>query len=199
MIRAVIFDWGGVMSPAGTPDEAAQNFAGKIGLDQAEAARLLSLGAHKLKRGEISEEEFWNLIAAEHGSSIDQTHRNIWVDPDKFKPTPEMSRLVEDVKASGRKVAVLSNTFPASAEAIRVRGWYEPFDVVLLSSDEGMAKPDEDFYVLALKRLNIKPEEALFIDDQQRCLNPAEGMGVTCVRADNQADTIRQIRAILHL
>lgn len=199
MIKAVIFDWGGVMSPSGAPDEAANNFVESLKVTKEEANRLLALGANQLKRGLVDENEFWTLIEKEHGSTLSTSQRDIWIKPDKFAPTAEMVQLVEDIKTSGRKVGVLSNTFPASAAAIREHGWYEPFDVVLLSSDEGMAKPDTEFYQLALEQLQVNPNQAVFIDDQQYCLDAAEDLGIKVILAVNQADINMQVRALLGL
>lgn len=197
-IKAVIFDWGGVISPGGSPDEASVNLAELLQVPLAEAKRLFRVAADDLKRGKISEETFWSLLVDEHGTTVSSEQRKIWIGWDALAPSAAMKDHIEDLKKRGYKVAVLSNTFPQAVDTIRSHGGYKGFDAVILSSDEGHAKPDPEIYQLVLDRLELKGEECIFVDDQQKCLDPAVTLfGMQIVLAVSPDQTVESVNNLL--
>ena len=52
------------------------------------------------------------------------------------------------------------------------------FDEIIISSVVGMVKPDADIYQYALKKINCRPEEALFIDDTKINVDAAIALGI---------------------
>ncbi len=42
----------------------------------------------------------------------------------------------------------------------------------------GYAKPEKEMYEIILKRLDVKPEEAIFIDDRKENTEKARKMGI---------------------
>jgi putative hydrolase of the HAD superfamily len=76
-------------------------------------------------------------------------------------------------------VGVLSNT-----NSIHVR-WLDEnvpelrtFDLVMMSSEVGLQKPDPAIYRLALELLDVRPEDALFIDDLAENVAAAQALGM---------------------
>ena len=64
------------------------------------------------------------------------------------------------------KTAVLSNADGSLVRTLRdSHGVYDLFDDVVCSADVGMAKPDPRIYALAVRRIGLRPEECVFIDD----------------------------------
>ncbi len=194
-IKAVIFDWGGVISPKGAPDEVPKKFSTVI--SHKEALPVLLKGLEGLKRGEINEDQFWQKIEKDFSKDIPPAKRNIWTDINDFAPNKKISAFVEDLKDQGLVVGVLSNTFPLTAEAIRSNGWYEGYSPVILSSDVQLAKPDREIYKLLLERLKLNASQVIFIDDQEKCLAPAKNMGFHTVKAVNPRQIIKDIKTIL--
>ena len=45
-----------------------------------------------------------------------------------------------------------------------------------------MRKPNPKIYELALQRLGVQPEEAVFLDDLGANLKPAKAMGITTIK-----------------
>jgi putative hydrolase of the HAD superfamily len=69
------------------------------------------------------------------------------------------------IRASGIKLGIISN-----ADVIDIKYWNdsplsELFDLALFSCDVGMVKPEAEIYQFAMKKLNVKPEESIFIGD----------------------------------
>ena len=105
--------------------------------------------------------------------------------------------LVSRLRAIGIRTAILSNVYKLSANILRERGRYEGFDPVLLSYEEQMAKPDPEFFSLAVKKLDVRPEEIIFIDDQAKNLPPAVNMGMHVVRAVSPDQIVRDVKKIV--
>jgi len=96
------------------------------------------------------------------------------------KGTPEIFR---ELKDSGKyKIYALSNwsaeTFPVAQQRFDFLNW---FDGLVVSGTERMRKPFPEFYHLLLDRYNIKPEEALFIDDNYRNIEAARKIGIESI------------------
>lgn len=60
------------------------------------------------------------------------------------------------------------------------------FDFVLTSDDVKNVKPDPELYLLALKTVNLKPEECLVIEDTERGVIAAKEAGITCYAIPNE-------------
>ena len=67
------------------------------------------------------------------------------------------------------------------------------FDVVIESSREGVRKPQVAFYERALKALDVKAEESLFMDDLGMNLKPARAMGMQTIKVVSEAQTLSNL------
>ena len=82
-------------------------------------------------------------------------------------PIPGMYELIEELKAKGYGIYLLSNAslrqheYWPRIEASRF------FDGTLISADEGIVKPQPEIYRLILERLGLTAEECFFIDDMK--------------------------------
>ncbi len=86
-----------------------------------------------------------------------------------------------DMKKRGYKLYVLSNA--CNMFHVYFPKYYplEWFDGIMVSSDEGIIKPDVNIYKRLLERYSLKPEECLFIDDRQDNINGAKSAGMKAV------------------
>ena len=94
---------------------------------------------------------------------IDAAHaeRHIWCGVD-----PEAAGVIDELKAQGLLVAVVSNTEDGRArDSLEAAGLAERFDVIIDSHLVGCKKPDPAIFRLALGRLGVEPEEAAFVGD----------------------------------
>ena len=72
--------------------------------------------------------------------------------------------LFEAIRSHGGKIYLLSNAQRIFTEPeIRMLGIYDEFEYVMISSDEGCAKPDRMFYERMMKKFSMKPEETIMI------------------------------------
>lgn len=68
-----------------------------------------------------------------------------------------------------------SETFPVARERFDFLGW---FAGIVVSGEEGLAKPDPALYRVLLERYAIDPAQALFIDDRPDNVVAAEALGM---------------------
>lgn len=197
MIKAVIFDYGGVLSLDLSPDGLPKNLASGISVDDQQATKLLDYATSKFKRGLIDMDEFWRIIEKEHGQPIPEDKRDIWTSWDGLTPNEEMVAYIKTLKSKGLKVAILSNVFPNTEKIIRENGGYDGYNVVILSSEVGYAKPDPEIYQMTLDQLMLKPQECIFIDDQQYCLDAAASFGIKTVPATSPKQVMADCDAII--
>jgi epoxide hydrolase-like predicted phosphatase len=80
------------------------------------------------------------------------------------------------------KTALLSNAWS------HLRGWLDAvwhitdaFDEIIISSEAGVAKPDERIYRLALERLGVASQEAIFVDDFSENIEAAQRVGMQAI------------------
>lgn len=72
--------------------------------------------------------------------------------------------LFDAIHAHGGKAYLVSNAQRIFTEPeIRMLGIYDEFEDVMISSDEGCAKPDIRFYQRILQKHGLKPEESIMI------------------------------------
>ena len=90
-----------------------------------------------------------------------------------------MADLIRRLRSDGRyKLAVLSNAPSGLARWLNKWGLLELFDTVFCSGDEGVKKPDPAAFEITLERLEVKPEEVVFIDDTMGHVNAARALGI---------------------
>jgi putative hydrolase of the HAD superfamily len=100
-------------------------------------------------------------------------------------------RLIEDLRAAGVPIALVSNAFG--------RDCYAGFDLgaladtVVISSEVGIRKPSRKIYAIACQRLGIDPHQAVMVDDLQQNLDGAARLGIAGVLHTDAADTRTQL------
>jgi putative hydrolase of the HAD superfamily len=102
--------------------------------------------------------------------------------------------LVRTFRAAGGRTAFLSNGVPPVMERIRqdrpLDGW---FDVVVVSYEVGLAKPDPKIFALCLERLGVAAASTLFVDDRAVNTGGAATLGLQTLTftKDRTVDDVR--------
>jgi putative hydrolase of the HAD superfamily len=194
MIKAVLFDYGGVISAGGRGVEITERIAANLDISQERAFELLDIGWTLYASGAISEEEFWKQLETAFGKPIPVEKRDIWNSWDVMQPLAVMLDFVRELKRQNLQVGLLSNVIPYTMQQIREHGVYDEFDFAILSAEVGYGKPDKEIYELALQKLpGIQPEEVIFIDDQARFLEPAQALGMSTVLAVSSEQIVKDV------
>ncbi len=166
MIRTVVFDMGNVLvrfSHARMCEQIGR-LCGRAGGEV--AAILFESGLQwDFERGRCDETAFRERFNAAVGTAVpadDLRHAAA----DIFEPVEGMREVVFNLKASGYRLVLLSNTSVTHYEFIRSR-WdiLDPFDELVLSYRVGAIKPEPAIYQAALAAIRCRPEEAFYTDD----------------------------------
>lgn len=80
------------------------------------------------------------------------------------------------------KVGMLSNLGVASLNTLFSQDERQKlFDAVVISGEVGIAKPHPDIYKLVCERLDVAPQEAVFVDDSTDNISGAQAIGMQTI------------------
>ena len=71
------------------------------------------------------------------------------------------------------------------------------FDFVIESSKVNVRKPDPNFYLLACEKANIRPDEAIFLDDLGINLKPAKELGMRTIKVIDTDVALDELQLLL--
>ena len=200
-IRAVMFDFGGVISSS--PFDAFARLEGEQGLPPGFIRTVNATNPHdnawaRLERGELGVEAFgpeWATEARALGHEIDG---RLVLERLGGDIRPQMVAAIRTCRAR-YKTACLTNNF-ALAESVvseEVAAVYALFDAVLESRVLGVRKPDPRFYELACAALGVGPEESVFLDDLGINLKPARALGMRTIKVTDPDQAIAELELVL--
>lgn len=89
------------------------------------------------------------------------------------------ARLIEQLKAAGFKLYVLSNMSKEYIAYLRKMPVYSHFDGEIISCEVGLTKPEKEIYTLLLERFNLDASQTMFIDDRLENVVAAESVGIS--------------------
>lgn len=151
----------------------------------------------RLELGEISQAQ-WNFeFAALIGVPADNLMGRLLED---LSPSHSVLRVVRDAREAGIRTAVLSNSLGrAPHDPYAPYQLEEHFDVVVLSDEVGLRKPDPRIFELTARRLGLPPSACLFVDDTEENLPPAEALGMGVLHAVDERVAAPRLRSLLGL
>jgi putative hydrolase of the HAD superfamily len=200
-IRAVMFDFGGVISSS--PFEAFAHLETERGLPARFIRTVNATNPHenawaRLERGEISVDAFGSEWAAEARALGQELDGRLVLERLGGEIRPLMVAAIKACRTT-YKTACLTNNF-AVAESIvsdEVAAVYALFDAVLESRVLGVRKPDPRFYALACAAIGVEPEESVFLDDLGINLKPARALGMRTIKVNDPEQALAELENIL--
>ena len=155
---------------------------------------------HRMEKGEISVDEFAAGLA-----QIMSGRSGIQVPPDGLvqklfsllELDEEMFTAVAAARRAGIRTGLLSNSW--GSENYPHHRFDELFDVLVISGDVGIRKPDPAIFALAARRLIVRPGDCVFVDDLDRNIEAAEEAGMIGILHRNAATTIPRLAELLGL
>ena len=181
MIRAVLFDFGGVLAEEGFRD-GLKAIGKKKGLDPEDFYLISANLAYQT--GYITagcdEHSYWNAVRRKTGAKgEDQEFRKAILK--RFKLRPEMTAVVKKIKSSGLIVAVLSDQTNWLDELDQRTPFHHHFDYVFNSFHLRKTKKDPSIFRDICNLLGVRPEEVLFVDDNLENVKRATSQGLTAI------------------
>ncbi len=198
-IKAVIWDIGGVI--ARTEDLTPRDqLAAELGVTRDHLNYLFFSGPNgtRAQKGEIRRAELITITRAELDLAPNECPDLV----DRFFGGDILdTKLVDFIRSlkPRYKTGIISNAW--SELPILLDGWgiADAFDTVVGSGDEGIMKPDPRIYHLALTRLSIEPEEAVFVDDFIENIVGARELGINAIHFQNRDQALQDLKSLLDI
>jgi len=110
-----------------------------------------------------------------------------------FKQNKQLFKKAFELKNKGYKIAVLSDQWHLSKEALMPPRLYKKFDEVVVSCDVGVRKPNPKIYKIILKKLKLPAKQTLFIDNQEWNIKPAKKLGMKTILFKNNEQLFKEL------
>lgn len=157
---------------------------------------LLTYELDQLFLGRTTEVEFWQLIKKRYSwdTPIDDLKKAV---RDNFKEIKGVRQIIERLSQSGYKLGLLSNHAKEWVEYCEITYKYHKlFHKTLYSFEVGLAKPSRDIFLLVLKKLKVKPEECIFIDDNKQNLAASKQLGIRPIHFTSAANLKKNLHKL---
>ena len=184
-VDGVVFDFGGVMTVSPKDDDwPVYAYCAKFGVDRAAVDRGWQRYRNLWDGGFISFAELYGRTFADAGVTIGAAQLDdLWeLDAaDWFRTMrTDTLALMRRLKASGKKLGVLSNLSPESYERLfvpRCAEYRALLDAEVISGLELLYKPEEPIYRLMERRMGLPPTRLIFLDDTEANVLAARAFG----------------------
>jgi epoxide hydrolase-like predicted phosphatase len=203
-IRAVLFDFHGVLTPSPWAAIAAAGGDAKaedtLEFMMGDYADDTDHAWHRLERGEITMQEYGEDLvarAAATGTQLDlEGLRNF---NEGLEARGEMIARITELRAGGYRTAVVTNNVRELGSHWRSLVDLETlFDAVIDSCEVGMRKPNPAIFRHALEQLGgVGPDEAVFLDDHPANVAGARLAGLHAILVDDPAVALRELDALI--
>ena len=95
------------------------------------------------------------------------------------------------------KTGLLSNAWPDTRDYLVRNRVEDAFDVLVISAEVGIMKPERGIFELTLRQLGVAAQEAAFIDDTSINVEAAGQMGLHGILFRNRRQVQNELQALL--
>ncbi len=193
-MRCVILDIGGVLEL--TPATGwTGRWEARLGLAAGSVGRLLADVWEDGEVGALSEEQVRRLVGVRlelDAARVEDFMGDLWAEY-LGSANEELIAYVRGLPPRCR-VALLSNSFVGAREREAARYGFDALaEQILYSHETGLRKPDPRAYALACDRLEVAPDDCLFVDDVERNVRAARTAGMRAHLFESTEGTIARI------
>jgi HAD superfamily hydrolase (TIGR01509 family) len=197
-IKGIICDFGGVL--VRMEDESLRHqMADRLGITLPEMMKALffSDACQRASEGKITEDGYWQEIKGVFkftDAELAQFRADIFRGEELNQ---ELLNLLQ-ILPPGFKKAILSNAWSDARQFFTGTFHLDDyFDLMVISAEEGIAKPVDEIYHQTAERLELNPWELLFVDDQLPNAQAAAKVGMAAIHYKDTPSAIRQIKTLL--
>jgi putative hydrolase of the HAD superfamily len=185
--RALIVDFGGVLTTSIGASFAAFSLESGVDPERFKSIVAEAYGGDgsggmiaRVERGDLSPRAFERWLAEALSVGLARPvkatglRRRIFA---SVRPDPVMQGAVGRLHAAGTGTAVISNTWGPPV-AYGARQMKAIFDVIVRSDEVRLRKPDPEIYRLTARRLEVEPNECVYVDDLLQNVEGARAVGM---------------------
>ncbi len=199
MIKAVIFDIGGVLSRFERTTQRTR-WEQRLGLAEGTLERTIfsSAVAQRGFVGQATDQEVWDDFGARYNlnrAELDTLYQEFWQDAEW-----DELLLAEIRKLRVRyRTGVISDALPGARYEPRVAANVNAdlFDVIVISGEEGVRKPAAEIFDRTLAKLGVQRAEAVFVDDNPKIIEGARALGLHGILFETRAQVLTELQQLL--
>lgn len=196
MIKALLFDFDGVLTVDKTGSQSILNYISKATDIPFNTLKEVYYPYNKgLLYGEFTHAEIWETFCEKIGRVLDCS-----ILIDSYRNTPidmEMIDLIKESKPSYKIGMITDNKIDRIEEIITYFGWENLFDTISISAAYKSGKDSRLIFDRTIERLAVLPEECVFIDNTAKNLIVPQKLGMKTILFDDEHRDIQRFRMIL--
>lgn len=176
MIKAIIFDLGGVVFRDGTKYAIQEmkkrfKFSEKLGFEL-----LMGQESQDFRKSLLTSKEFWKYVQSKIPEQIKASEiRSIWYA--NYIAFPGILELFKELK-SKFKLGIISGNIKERIKYLDKKyDFRKYFDVEIYSFDMRITKPDKLMWKKSLELLHLNAEECIYVDDNPESIDTANSLG----------------------
>ena len=199
MAKMILFDFGGVLAEAKQGSAIItleEEIYSKTKVKLFPFKEKFSPRYKEFQRGEISPEEYFqNLIKISKAKisvkELMRTYKSAYLNMIKLN-----LKMINLIKALHKKykLALLSDTNEFHWQINKERGLDKLFDVCFTSSGLGATKHEAKVFKIVAEKLGIKPEDCIFIDDNEGHVERARATGIDAIQFRNYEQLVDELK-----
>jgi putative hydrolase of the HAD superfamily len=182
-----------------TPDRSSrQRWEDRLGLAEWESETVVFSGemGTKAQAGTITTEELWQWVAGHLAFSAEelaQFRQDFWAGDVLDQ---ELVALIRRLKGP-YQTAIISNATDSLRQALQeVYPIADAFDLIVVSAEEKVMKPEPEIYQRTLERLGCEPAEAVFVDDNLDNIEAARSLGLHTIHFNPQVNVAAELKRL---
>lgn len=193
-IKSIIFDLGNVLVNFNAK-KAAKRFAKacKVTVQEVWDHFFTDPTEKAYTRGEISCKEFYNHSCKAMNAPVDfETFKHYW--NDIFWENKGMDELLAKLKKK-YPLYLISNTNKMHFDYLLAKfTLLRHFKKTFPSHEVGHRKPEPQIYQKVLRKIKLKPEQTVFVDDVEKFVLGARAVGMHAIQFKNRAQLERELK-----
>lgn len=181
MIKAILFDFDGVLTTDATGSQSICNYiCKKTGLDIEIFQKEYYKYNDDLLYGRINHKDIWGNLCKRLNTLIDTN-----VLYESFINTPidsKMITFIDELKKQNYKIGMVTdNKKDRINDIVQYYGWDNIFDTITISAEIGSGKDCNTIFEKTVDNLNVNVNECVFIDNQEKNLIIPKSIGMNVI------------------
>jgi putative hydrolase of the HAD superfamily len=196
-IKAVYFDLGGVLvrTEFQSPRE---RLAERVGMTYEELVKIVfeSKSSQEASLGKISEEDHWKWVTRSLHRPLKERET---LQKEFFAGDIIDRELVNYIRSLKPRygTGLISNAWDGLRPYMQREKFADAFDVLTISAEVGVMKPEAAIFQHALEQLEVGPQEAVFVDDFAENITGCEAAGMRGIHFKSVEQMLKDLNKLL--
>lgn len=194
-IKAIIFDLGGIFVKE-SQEKHRDLLCKRMKINKKEFYGIVKKYSPQASIGKISAYRFPHLVAKDLKINPKKFYK-VWLEcrEEIFGINKQTEKLLLKLK-NNYILGTLTNITKTNDQVRLKYNVYKHFKIKLISNKVGLAKPDQKIYSLLIKKLNLAPDQIVFVDDREEYLPPARKLGIKTILFKNNTQLIKELKKL---